>query len=73
MDQREPEAPETLPPFVHPGEGLGQYVIRGGVRHRVRIPRRCRKCGCTQERACPGGCSWVAWDLCSRCAGKGER
>lgn len=32
----------------------------------------CRKCGCTQDRACIGGCSWVndpegGW-LCSRCA-----
>ena len=31
-------------------------------------PRRCRECGCTDERACPGGCTWVFVDLCSRCA-----
>lgn len=30
--------------------------------------RACRKCGCTQFRACPGGCRWVEDDLCSRCA-----
>jgi hypothetical protein len=36
-------------------------------------PRRraCLLCGCTQERACRGGCHWVAAptgvDLCSRC------
>lgn len=29
--------------------------------------RACRVCGCTDDRACPGGCSWVAADLCSRC------
>lgn len=34
----------------------------------------CRVCGCTDERACPGGCSWVPdptgqGDLCSRCEG----
>lgn len=29
--------------------------------------RTCRRCGCTQARACKGGCSWVAPDLCSRC------
>ena len=29
--------------------------------------RRCRKCGCTDDRACPGGCWWVAEDLCSSC------
>lgn len=27
----------------------------------------CRQCGCTDDRACPGGCSWVAPDLCSAC------
>lgn len=27
----------------------------------------CRDCGCTDERACPGGCWWVADDLCSTC------
>lgn len=34
---------------------------------------RCRKCGCTEDQACPGGCSWVEdpedlGDLCSACA-----
>lgn len=29
--------------------------------------RSCRVCGCTDERACPGGCYWVEPDLCSRC------
>ena len=28
---------------------------------------QCRLCGCTDERACPGGCWWVADDLCSSC------
>lgn len=32
----------------------------GAVRH-------CRICKCTDERACYGGCSWVAADLCSAC------
>lgn len=31
--------------------------------------RRCRSCGCTDDRACPGGCYLVADDLCSACAG----
>jgi hypothetical protein len=30
----------------------------------------CRVCGCTQDNACPGGCSWVEDDLCSCCAEK---
>lgn len=28
----------------------------------------CRVCGCTDDDACEGGCSWVAEDLCSACA-----
>jgi hypothetical protein len=33
---------------------------------------RCRVCGCTDDEACPGGCSWVPdpellGDLCSVC------
>lgn len=39
-------------------------------------PVSCVGCGCTEENACPGGCSWVAVDyesgvgICSRCAAK---
>lgn len=29
--------------------------------------RSCRHCGCTDDRACSGGCYWVEWDLCSKC------
>ncbi len=29
--------------------------------------RKCRVCGCTNERGCPGGCWWVGPDLCSSC------
>lgn len=28
----------------------------------------CRICGCTEYRACLGGCSWAEPDLCSECA-----
>lgn len=30
--------------------------------------QRCRECGCTNDKACPGGCSWIEQDLCSTCA-----
>jgi hypothetical protein len=30
----------------------------------------CEICGCTDDRACPGGCSWVRPGLCSQCVGK---
>jgi hypothetical protein len=31
----------------------------------------CRMCGCTDDRACAGGCSWVVYGLCSSCASWG--
>lgn len=38
----------------------------------LRMPRgderRCKYCGCTDRRACPDGCCWVAKDVCSACA-----
>lgn len=39
----------------------------------------CRGCGCTEDRACDGGCSWARsplgkkTDLCSACKAKGAR
>lgn len=41
---------------------------------RHRRPRKgllvqtCRACGCTDMRACEGGCYWIEPDLCSACA-----
>ena len=39
--------------------------------------RTCRDCGCTDHRACFGGCWWVQINLCSSCLTKqlqrGER
>lgn len=32
------------------------------------VRRMCRRCGCTQDVGCPGGCSWIEDDLCSQCA-----
>lgn len=32
--------------------------------------RGCRYCGCTDDSACPGGCSWVSDDVCSSCLEK---
>lgn len=41
------------------------------------MPRehRCEKCGCSESRACPGGCAWDPTylkrgrHLCTRCTG----
>lgn len=37
------------------------------TRHMMK-ERVCRYCGCSDDRACPGGCWWVAEDVCSACA-----
>ncbi len=29
---------------------------------------KCKFCGCTDARACPGGCSWFMHEVCSQCA-----
>lgn len=37
---------------------------------------KCKVCGCTDDRACEGGCSWATLDrngkkgVCSNCVGK---
>lgn len=33
---------------------------------------QCRECGCTENFACPEGCSWAAPHLCSACADDGR-
>jgi hypothetical protein len=32
--------------------------------------RACRLCGCSEEDACDGGCSWAGPELCSACDAK---
>jgi hypothetical protein len=34
---------------------------------------QCKRCGCTDQRACEGGCQWVLPDLCSACLTSDER
>lgn len=33
----------------------------------------CRRCGCTQNSACEGGCAWAEPDLCTACAAELDR
>jgi hypothetical protein len=47
--------------------GRAQFRIKRVSPH----PVKCVRCGCTERRACKGGCSWVAPGLCSRCDVKG--
>jgi hypothetical protein len=34
--------------------------------------QRCHVCGCTENNACPEGCSWVNYDTCSSCADESQ-
>lgn len=54
IDQGDPLTPEDTVDILAAAAADGQ--------------RRCRRCGCTDARACPGGCWWVEPGLCSRCA-----
>jgi hypothetical protein len=46
---------------------------RGAEGAKRRKERTCRRCGCTQERGCPGGCDWVMdLDLCTECVSEDE-
>jgi hypothetical protein len=53
---------------------VGFLLIRETILDRRRDKTRaCRVCGCTDDRACPGGCWWAAEDLCSACVGAPRR
>lgn len=45
---------------------LGQ-LVEAHAHRPADVPQICRTCGCTDDRACPSGCSWAEPDLCSAC------
>ena len=49
---------------------MAQDLARAGVSVELEVIRTCRSCGCTDDRACFLGCSWISEteDLCSSCA-----
>jgi hypothetical protein len=50
--------------------GANVWVLYGAAAIKAGIG--CVHCGCTELRACHGGCSWASQDppICSRCVGK---
>jgi hypothetical protein len=60
MDEGNPDA-----------EGIMQTWARREFDRQVRIAAgqeiACAACGCSETRACSGGCVWVTNTLCSRC------
>jgi hypothetical protein len=56
---------------VKPSEidkSIERYMLTITEIKRPKQQQRCRVCGCTQDRACPGGCYWVEPNLCSNCS-----
>ena len=51
------------PPMPRPA------VVSATFARVVPSPGTCMVCGCTDDRACPGGCSWVdeRQTICSAC------
>lgn len=39
--------------------GCGQPAVRCTCVSIIGTPGHCRICGCTEDRACAGGCSWT--------------
>jgi hypothetical protein len=36
----------------------------------IKQKHKCRFCGCTDKKACKGGCHWISPDVCSLCEGR---
>lgn len=49
------------------GIALGEDIQTLAENHEADLKgaMMCRYCGCTEDHACPGGCSWIAEDCCS--------
>ena len=55
---------DALPYTLVRGDGVVWFEDKTMEKDAV---RHCRVCNCTDDQACPGGCSWVGPDLCSAC------
>lgn len=49
---------------------MAEDLARAGISVELDVIRTCRSCGCTDDRACFLGCTWVSEteDLCSSCS-----
>lgn len=48
-------------------QAVSDALLEIAKKEGIEVPL-CRKCGCWELHACPGGCFWVETDLCSACA-----
>lgn len=66
--------PKAEVPQGHLRLALGS-ALAAGAEHLVQAEvtvavRQCRICGCTDDEACTGGCSWSQPEICSTCAAR---
>ncbi len=47
--------------------GLWEVPSALNLKEEKEAVRTCKVCGCTDDKACRGGCWWVTPDLCSAC------
>jgi hypothetical protein len=70
------EMEELLPVLMDEGNPAAEALMRESARNeferQLRIgageERACANCGCSETRACSGGCGWATETLCSNCA-----
>ncbi len=53
-------ADEMLDKYIKDSDKLRELIEQRSI-------MKCMFCGCTDDNACPGGCSWVEFNVCSRC------
>jgi hypothetical protein len=62
-----PMTPEESVQYLAAAAMQSGSFVRGGGIVLPTGAMRCRICGCSEERACVGGCVWAAPNLCSQC------
>lgn len=60
-------ADELFDKYMKDREKLGALLS-----HLQKEKMKCMFCGCTADNACPDGCSWIAPNLCSKCADRAK-
>lgn len=53
---------DETPDFVETAKVMASTESQQDIKEQT-----CRICGCTDSKACEGGCSWVLPGLCSKC------
>ncbi len=74
------DGPVCLPKLVKPlGINVGNILDQAVPREKSAPAAKCRECGCTEDKACPGGCAWAkkpdpktGLGLCTSCLAKAK-